>query len=397
MKTNADFSQVWDQQMMTNYGTPTITIRNGEGSYVWDVEGKKYLDLLGGIAVSVIGHCHPLVVNAITEQASKMLHTSNLYAHESALDLAAKLTKLFGRDSKVFFCQDGATAIEAALKLVRKYGFSIKPDGTKQVIVAMHNGFHGRTSGALSITGNAAKRDGFGPFGYEVRFADFNDIASLESVMGVDVAAVVVEPVQGEGGMNVGTAEFLKTCQRLAKKYQALLVVDEVQSGVGRTGSFFNFTQHDLQPDIVTLAKGLAGGLPIGAVIATKVVAMSFAPGDHGSTFGGNPVSTAAANVVLDVVTDKAFSENVVDLSNWFANSITQLNLPQIKSVNYSGMWFGIELNSDNAAAITKSAAKQGFLVNAVKSNVLRLAPALNISREQLQSFLDILPKLVSE
>jgi acetylornithine aminotransferase len=397
MKTNADFSQVWEQHIMTNYSTPTIAIRNGEGSYVWDVEGKKYLDLLGGIAVSVIGHCHPLVVAAITEHASKLLHTSNLYAHEPALDLAKKLTKLFGRDSKVFFCQDGATAIEAALKLVRKYGYGVKPDGTKQVIVAMHNGFHGRTSGALSITGNAAKRHGFGPFGYEVRFADFNDVASLESVMGADVAAVVVEPVQGEGGMNVGTTEFLNSCQRLAKKFQALLVVDEVQSGVGRTGSFFNFTQHDLQPDIVTLAKGLAGGLPIGAVIATADIAKNFAPGDHGSTFGGNPVSTAAANVVVDVVTDKAFSENVVELANWFANSIMQMNLPHIKAVNYSGMWFGIELYSDSAATITKSATKHGFLVNAVKPNVLRLAPALNISREQLQSFLDILPKLVTE
>jgi acetylornithine aminotransferase len=183
----------------------------------------------------------------------------------------------------------------------------------------------------------------------------------------------------------------------LAKKFQALLVVDEVQSGVGRTGSFFNFTQHDLQPDIVTLAKGLAGELPIGAVIATTEIAQNFAPGDHGSTFGGNPVATAAANVVVDVVTDKAFSENVVELANWFANSIMQMNLPHIKAVNYSGMWFGIELYSDSAAAITKSATQHGFLVNAVKPNVLRLAPALNISSEQLQSFLDILPKLVSQ
>lgn len=395
MTTNHEVSNRWANSMMPNYSTPTIALSHGSGSYVWDVEGNRYLDLLGGIAVSVLGHSHREVVNAICKQTEKFAHSSNLYAHETGIELAEKLIKLFNRDSRVFFCQDGATANEAALKLVRKYGYSLRPDGSKQVIVAMNNGFHGRTSGALAITGNVSKRDGFAPFGYEVRFVDFNDVASLESAMKNDVVAVFVEPVQGEGGMHIGTTDFLKSCQRLSQEHQALLVVDEVQSGVGRTGSFFNFSKHGLQPDIVTLAKGLGAGLPIGALIVSADVSKHFQPGDHGSTFGGNPVSVAAANVVVDTVSKPEFLNSVSENSEWLFNEISNLNFPNIKNIRFSGLWFGIELLDESAASITNNALSEGFLINAVKPNVLRLAPALNITKEELQTFLDALPKLV--
>lgn len=396
MTTNFELARTWENLMVGNYSTPSIAIAKGEGSYVWDVEGNRYLDLLGGIAVSVLGHSHPAIVKAVSDQVSKLIHSSNLYIHETELDLAQKLTDLFSLDSKVFFCQDGATANEAALKLVRKYGLSKNQDGSKQVIIAMTNGFHGRTSGALSITGNASKRDGFGPFGYEVRFVEFNNVASLEAAMSDDVAAIFVETVQGEGGMHIGTTAFLQACQNQAHKYDAVFVVDEVQSGVGRTGSFFNFQQHGISPDIVTLAKGLAGGLPIGALIAKLDIAKHFLPGDHGSTFGGNPLSTAAANAVVDQVNQPAFLSQVLDNAKWFADAVLSLNLPIISEVRYSGLWFGIELTSDSANEIVLAAAKSGFLINAVRPNVVRLAPALNVSRNELQTFVEALPKLVS-
>ncbi|MEY3696534.1 MAG: Acetylornithine aminotransferase [Actinomycetota bacterium] len=396
MTTNFELARTWENLMVGNYSTPSIAIAKGEGSYVWDVEGNRYLDLLGGIAVSVLGHSHPAIVKAVSDQVSKLIHSSNLYIHETELDLAQKLTGLFSSDSKVFFCQDGATANEAALKLVRKYGLSKNQDGSKQVIIAMTNGFHGRTSGALSITGNASKRDGFGPFGYEVRFVEFNNVASLEAAMSDDVAAIFVETVQGEGGMHIGTTAFLQACQNQAHKYAAVFVVDEVQSGVGRTGSFFNFQQHGISPDIVTLAKGLAGGLPIGALIAKLEIAKHFLPGDHGSTFGGNPLSTAAANAVFNEVNQTDFLSKVLDNAKWFADAVLSLNLSIISEVRYSGLWFGIELTSDSANEIVLAAAKSGFLINAVRPNVIRLAPALNVSRNELQTFVEALPKLVS-
>lgn len=397
MTTNALTSARWENFMMPNYGTPTIALSHGSGSYVWDVEGNKYLDLLGGIAVSALGHANPSISAAVSDQSTRILHTSNLYAHEAALDLAERLVNLFEKDSRVFLSQDGATANEAALKLVRKYGLSLKSDGSKQTIVAMNNGFHGRTSGALAITGNASKREPFGPFGYEVRFADFNDIQSLESVMADDVAAIFVEPVQGEGGMHIGTTEFLQACEMYAKKHDALLVLDEVQSGVGRTGTFFNFTQHRIKPDVVTLAKGLAGGLPLGAVLAVKNVANLFDPGDHGSTFGGNPISVAAANVVVEAVSDAIFLQDVTSKAAWFADEMIAIDVPEIKGFRYAGLWFGIELNSDTAHSVVAKAAEAGFLINAVKPNVLRLAPALNITKNELQTFLSEIAKLVSK
>lgn len=391
--TNESAAAIWAESMVPNYGTPKIQIVSGKGSYVTDANGNKYLDLLGGIAVSVLGHANEAVTEAIAEQSKMILHTSNLYMNQPSLELAKKLIKLSGFDSKVFFCQDGATANEAALKLVRKYGNSKVP--VKNVIIAMNNGFHGRTSGALAITGNAAKRDPFAPFGYEVRFVDYNDVAQLRTAFSDDVAAVFVETVQGEGGMNIATAEFLNACQTLAGEHESLFVIDEVQSAVGRTGTFFHFEQFGLQPDIVTLAKGLAGGLPIGAMVVRSEYANHFAPGDHGSTFGGNPVCAAAANAVVDTVSNPDFLSNVTEVAKWFITETSKLNLSEISEVRGAGLWIGIQLTSDSAAEITSKALKNGFIINAVKPNVIRLAPALNIAKIELQTFVDVLPELL--
>ncbi len=395
MTTNKELIVKWDELMIANYGSPSIAISHGTGSYVWDVEGKKYLDLLGGIAVSVLGHSHPKINQAISDQANRLLHSSNLYMNSSSLELAAKLVAQFESTGKVFFCQDGATAKEAALKLARKHGYALKPDGSKQVILAMKNGFHGRTSGALAITGNPEKRDKFSPFGYEVRFVEFNNLDSLNNEFADDVCGLFVEPFQGEGGMNAGATDFLQACEMLCKQFEALLIVDEVQSGVGRTGTFFNYKQHNLHPDIVTLAKGLAGGMPIGAVVATDSAAKNFLPGEHGSTFGGNPVSAAAANSVMDVVTEPKFLSNVIETSSWFVEQIKALNLKQVVNVRHAGHWYGIELLTETATDVTKKAAEAGFLINAVKPNVIRLAPPLDITKSELQTFVDALGNLV--
>lgn len=392
--TNENAVSQWNEYMVPNYGTPAIQLVSGDGSYVTDADGKRYLDLLGGIAVSVLGHAHPEVTSAIVEQSKRIIHTSNLYMNQPSLDLAEKLVKLAGFDAKVFFCQDGATANEAALKLVRKFGKSKDPN--KNVIIAMQNGFHGRTSGALAITGNPAKRDQFAPFGYEVRFVEYNNIEDLKNAFRPDVAALFVETVQGEGGMNVASIDFLKACESLAKKHEALFVVDEVQSAIGRTGSFFHFTQLNLQPDLVTLAKGLANGLPIGALLVRSEYAKMFAPGDHGSTFGGNPVSCAAANAVVEVVSKIEFLEHVTMTSNWFVKEVTNLNLPQIKNIRGAGLWFGIEILHDFANEIVDRALAKGFLINAVKPNVIRLAPPLNVSKDELKTFLGALPELLA-
>lgn len=387
MLTNRDYAEKWDRYMVPNYGRPAITLIRGEGSFVWDVEGNKYLDLLGGIAVSSLGHAHKKIISAISEQVNQIIHTSNLYAHPKGIELAEKLSTLFGSDSKVFFCQDGATANEAALKLARQHGYALAPDGSKQVIVAMVNGFHGRTSGALAITGNAAKREPFAPFGYEVRFVDYNDIESLNRAMNSDVAGLIVEPLQGEGGMNIGTREFLTRCQELCALNNALFIIDEVQSGIGRTGSFFNFNSLGLDPDVVSLAKGIAGGMPLGALIAKSAVAKIFSPGDHGSTFGGNPVSVAAALVVLEEISEPSFLKAVSEKSIWLKQQIENIETERIVEVRSSGLWFGIELQTDSADGIASEMMKRGFLVNAVKPNTIRLAPPLNVSIEDLETF----------
>lgn len=385
----------WEQVMLPNYSTPKIAIRSASGSYVEDYAGKKYLDLLSGIAVSSIGHSHPRMVAAITQQASQFIHTSNIYAHAPGLELASKLLELANSAGKVLFTQDGATANEAALKIARRYGAST--GSNKQVIVAMQGGFHGRTFGALAVTGNPAKRDPFGPFGHEVRFVELGDFEGLSAAISEDVAAVIIETIQGEGGVIVPPTNWMSEIRRLTQAHKALLIADEVQSGIGRTGDWFQSIAEGVRPDLITLAKGLAGGMPLGAVIVEPHVASLLNPGDHGTTFGGNPVSCAAALAVIAEIEEKDLLAHVSNLGDWFKQQILDLQLEQVVEVRGKGLWLAIKFNQDLAAEFVSAALSAGFLVNAVKPDAVRIAPPLNISKSEIESFINVFPTLVNE
>ncbi|MGH8920803.1 MAG: acetylornithine transaminase, partial [Actinomycetes bacterium] len=291
----------WNSVMMPNYGTPPLALEHGNGVRVWDVDGNEYLDFVAGIAVSSLGHAHPAIVAAVSEQVGKLAHCSNLYLHEPGVRLAERLVGLVGLPARVFFANSGAEANECAVKLARKHGRAL---GGRTELVAANNSFHGRTLGALAITGNAAKREPFEPLPGPVTFVDYGDADGLRAAVGPQTAALFIEPTLGEGGVVPPPAGYLQLARELCDASGALLVVDEVQSGIGRTGHWFASLAEGVRPDVVTLAKGLAGGLPIGACIGIGAAGELFAPGDHGSTFGGNQVSCAAALAVIDTIAD---------------------------------------------------------------------------------------------
>ncbi len=377
----------WNRSMLGNYGTPQLMLVSGRGCRVTDVDGREYLDLLGGIAVSAIGHAHPALVEAIATQAATLVHTSNLAMHPRAIELAERLIELTGWDARVFFAQDGATANEAALKIVRRHANDREPDGSRQRIVAMQGGFHGRTMGALAVTGNPAKRDPFGPFGHVVTFVDFGDVAALEAAMGPDVAAIMLEPVQGENGVIVPPAGYLRAARDIASRHGALLVVDEVQSGMGRTGAWFASVAEGIVPDVMTLAKGIAGGLPLGAVIVTGTARTALRPGDHGTTFGGNPVSCAAALAVIDTIVREDLLANARTMGERIMSGIRGIGSPHIRDVRGVGLWVGIEFDAPVAGAVEIALRERGILVNAAKPSVLRLAPPLTIALADVDAF----------
>lgn len=387
----------WNAVMLANYGTPAVAITHGSGMVAVDAEGREYLDFLGGIAVNTLGHAHPALSAAITKQASELIHVSNLAIHPRGVELAERLVSLTGWDASVFFSQDGATANEAALKIARRFGYGLAPDGAKQRVVSMHGSFHGRTMGALAVTGNPAKREPFAPFGQEVTFVPFGDLEALSEAMGPDVAAVMVEPVQGENGVVVPPAGFLQGVRALASASNALMIVDEVQSGIGRTGEWFVSTAEGVVPDLMTLAKGLAGGLPLGAVIATGVARDAFRPGDHGTTFGGNPLSCAAALAVIDTIESLGLLAHARDMGATICAGVTALDSPLIKEVRGPGLWIGIVLTEPIAAPLETKLRAAGFLVNAAKSDVLRLAPPLIVQREHVDRLVLALDEALGE
>ncbi|SHG78515.1 acetylornithine aminotransferase apoenzyme [Jatrophihabitans endophyticus] len=360
----------WQAVMMDNYGTPPIALDRGEGVRVWDVDGNRYLDLVGGIAVSSLGHAHPAVVAAVTEQVGRLVHTSNLAMHEPGIRLAERLVGLLGLPARVFFANSGAEANECALKLARRH----RPGGA---IVSCHASFHGRTMGALSVTGNAAKRDPFAPLPGPVTFVDYGDVAALRAAVGPDTAAVIVEPTLGEGGVVPPPAGFLAAARESCDASGALLIVDEVQSGIGRTGHWFASQAEGVRPDVVTLAKGLGGGMPIGACLAVGTAGELFGPGDHGSTFGGNPVSCAAALAVLTTIADEHLLDDVKRVGEHLADRLAGLDSPLVDHVRGTGLWRAVALTGAHAAAVEVAARERGLLVNAVRPDALRLAPPL--------------------
>ncbi|CAB4941714.1 unannotated protein [freshwater metagenome] len=390
LATNADYQRRWDAVMMRNYGTPPLALARGVGTRVWDVEGRAYLDLLGGIAVSSLGHAHPAIVDAVSRQVATLAHTSNLAMHEPGLRLAERLAALVPGSTRVFLCQDGATANEAALKIVRKHF-----QGRRSEIVATNGGFHGRTLGALSVTGSPAKRLPFEPLPGPVTFIDYDDVDSLRAAVTENTAALILEPVQGEGGVVMPGVGYLAAARAICDATGALLVVDEVQSGIGRSGSWLMSTAQGVVPDIVTLAKGLAGGLPLGAVIAQGEAAEVFAPGDHGSTFGGNPVSCAAALAVIDTIENDHLLEHVTAIGVRWASSFDACVHPLLASHRGVGLWRALELAAPVAPAFEVAARDSGFLLNAVRPTSIRLAPPLILSANDADEFTAALPALL--
>ncbi len=389
-----NLTETWDAVMMPNYGTPPIVIDHGEGVRVWDTDGNSYLDFVAGIAVSSLGHAHPAIIEAVSAQVSRLAHSSNLAIHEPGVRLAERLVELLGGGGRVFFANSGAEANEAALKLARKHGHQ---HGDRIEVVASNGGFHGRTLGALSITGNPAKRAPFEPLPGPVTFVDFGDVAALRAAVTERTAAVFVEPTLGEGGVVPAPPGFLAAVRQICDETGALFVLDEVQSGIGRTGQWFASQAEGVRPDVITLAKGLGGGLPIGACIAFGPAGLLFAPGDHGSTFGGNPVACAAALAVLNTIADEHLLDNVKRVGEYLTNSLSTVDSSLVSGVRGSGLWRAVTLNGDAAGAIEAAARSRGLLVNAVKPNAIRLAPPLIVSEADVDEAIPLLAAALDE
>jgi acetylornithine aminotransferase len=380
MTATQELRSRWDAVMMTNYGTPPVALARGRGCRVWDVDGRDYLDLIAGIAVSALGHAHPALVEAVGHQAGLLAHSSNLFVHEPGVTLAERLVGLLGGDGRVFFCNDGAEANEAALKIARRHGWTADPDGGRLEVVAAEGGFHGRTFGALSLTGSAPKREPFAPLPGPVTFVPYGDEAALRSVVTDRTAAVFLEPTLGEGGVVPPPPGYLKAARAACDAAGALLVLDEVQSGVGRTGAWFAHQDESIRPDVITLAKGLGGGMPIGACIAFGAAGELLTAGQHGSTFGGNPVSCAAALAVLDTIERDGLLGSAQSVGRQLATGLAGIRSPLVGGVRGSGLWLALVLTRPVAAQVEVAAREAGVLVNAVQPDAVRIAPPLVLS-----------------
>jgi len=386
--TNNNYLSRWDSSLQNNYGKPAITLVKGKGIVVTDADGKSYLDFLGGIATSVLGHAHPVIVKAVTKQVSTLSHISNFYAHPNAIELAEKLVAMTGdKSAKVFFCQSGAEANEAALKLSRRTG--------KVRVVAAQGAFHGRTMGALSMTGQPSKREPFLPLVKGVKHVPYGDIDAMRKAVSRKTAMVIIEPIMGEAGVIVPPADYLQELRLLCDKNGALLVIDAVQTGMGRTGDWFGYEYSGITPDVITLAKGLGGGLPLGAMIALGKAADLFQPGDHGSTFGGNPITTAAGLAAIEFIESKKILSKV-EMQG--AHLMQELALiPGVKEVRGAGLLLGIELESLKASDVSDAMRAAGILVNAANATTIRIAPALIVSDVQIKKFITIFRKVIAD
>ncbi|MDX6396545.1 MAG: acetylornithine/N-succinyldiaminopimelate aminotransferase [Streptosporangiaceae bacterium] len=389
----------FEASLMPNYGTPPVALVRGEGCRVWDADGREYTDLIAGIAVSSLGHAHPAIVEAVTRQVRTIAHTSNLFLHEPEVALAERLLTLLapGRqaglaDGRVFFTNSGTEANEAAIKLVRRQQGAGRP-----VIVAAEDGFHGRTMGALALTGKSSIREPFGPFGIDVRFVPYGNAAALRSATGPDCAAVFLEPCQGEAGVVPPPAGYLRAARDACDAAGALLVIDEIQSGIGRAGTWFEHQAEGVRPDVLTLAKGLGGGLPIGACIGLGGAATAFRKGDHGSTFGGNPVACAAALAVLGTIAADGLLASSAAVGERLAGGIAGLSHPLLSGVRGRGLWLAAILTEPAAAQVEAACRRAGYLVNAVQPDAIRLAPPLILQAAEAEAFLAALPAILDD
>jgi acetylornithine/N-succinyldiaminopimelate aminotransferase len=370
--------------MMSNYKTPPVALARGAGATVWDVDGAEYTDLIGGISTTILGHAHPKVVEAITAQAQTLGHVSNLAMHEPGVQLAERLLELAGRPGRVFFCNSGAEANEAAFKISRLTG---RPE-----VVTAEGAFHGRTMGALALTGQPSKAVAFAPLPGGVRYVPYGDPDALAGAVGERTAMVLLEPMLGEGGVLPAPPGYLAAAASTAADAGALFAIDEVQTGIGRTGSWFMHQADGIAPDVITLAKALGGGLPMGALLAFGKAADLLTAGSHGSTFGGNPISAAAALAVLDTIRDEGLLERAKELEQRFTAGIEGLGHPGITGVRGRGALLGVVLTAEVAGALEENLRAAGFLTNAVAPGVLRLAPPLVLTDAQVDAFVAALP-----
>ncbi|WP_304451016.1 acetylornithine transaminase [Nocardiopsis sp. YSL2] len=388
--TSSDLRERFAAALMPNYGVPPVALTLGRGCEVYDADGRQYLDLIAGIAVSSLGHGHPALVKAIAHQAATLAHTSNLFVHEREIQLAERLIGLLGGDAKVFFGNSGTEANEAALKLVKRAA----GPGRHYFVAATH-GFHGRTSGALALTGKDAIREPFGPFGMDVRFVPHGDADALAEAVDEHCVAVFTEPVQGEAGVVTADDGYLAQVRRICDEADAAFVLDEIQSGIGRTGHWFAHQTEGVRPDVLTLAKGLGGGLPIGATVGFGRYADAFHKGDHGSTFGGNPVACAAALAVIDTIEEEGLLAHTSVMGDLLAEQIEGIDHSLLAGQRGVGLWRALVLTGPHAAHVQEQAAVRGFLVNAVAPDAVRLAPPLVITPEQIGVFIEALPTIL--
>ncbi|MBQ1045240.1 acetylornithine transaminase [Micromonospora sp. C72] len=380
--------QRWNATMMDNYGTPPLALVSGSGAVVVDEAGREYVDLLGGIAVNALGHAHPAVVAAVSKQVATLGHVSNLFVAEPPVALAELLLALAGRPGRVFFANSGAEANEAAFKLSRLTG--------RRHVVATRGGFHGRTMGALALTGQPAKADPFRPLPGDVTHVPFGDADALAEAVTDDTAMLIIEPIQGENGVVVPPPGYLAAARRITAAHGALLVLDEVQTGVGRTGHWFAHQAEGVEPDVITLAKGLGGGLPLGACLAFGRAADLLTPGSHGTTFGGNPISCAAALAVVSTIAHEGLLDHVKRVGERLRRGVEALGHPLVREVRGAGLLLGIVLDQPVSAAAAAALREAGFLVNPVQPDVVRLAPPLILTVAQADAFVAALPAALS-
>lgn len=385
--SNQEFRERYQDSISASYSVPEITIVSGKGAYLVDADGKKYLDFLSGIATNALGAAHPKMIKAVTSQVAKVSHISNFYGNPETIKLAARLQAISGDPSaRVFFCNSGAEANEAAIKISRLTG--------RREIIAMRGAFHGRTMGALSLTGQIQKRAPFRPLLSDIRFVDFGDLRGLKNAVSSKTAMIIVEPIQGENGVVVPPPGYLKGVEEIARRKGALLAIDAVQTGMGRTGQWFGYEDEGINPDIVTLAKGLGGGLPMGAMIA-MASAPQFSPGQHGTTFGGNPVVAAAANAVIDVIEDEDLMGRSKELYDLFDQEISKIQ--RVAELRGKGLLIGVVLEEAEAKNVVNRLKGAGVLANAATDFVVRLAPPLNITMKEARSFISTFKKVMQE
>jgi len=377
----------WESTIQGNYGVPAISLSHGLGAEVWDVDGRRYVDLLGGIATNILGHAHPVITDAVSTQIAKLGHVSNFFSHPEVLTLAAHLQELVGdKNARTFFCNSGAEANEAAFKLSRLTG--------RKKVVATTGAFHGRTMGALSLTGQPAKRDPFLPLVKGVKHIPFDDVSAMRKAITKKTAMFIIEPIQGENGVVMPPAGYLKAARLRTHETGTLLVIDAVQTGMGRTGTWFGYEHEGITPDVITLAKGIGGGLPLGAMIALGKSANLLTPGTHGTTFGGSPVACAAANATIDFLKrENILKQNVVK-GDFIKTEIS--TVPGVGEVRGQGLLIGIVLNNPIAKKVATELLDLGFIVNPANDHVIRLAPPLVITNEQISEFIKAFTKVVS-